>query len=144
MNIKTFRGTLADNQVQLIRLSTNNGKQGYKVHKIDLMAYTPHVNDQESVVQIFTVPVDTASATVEFENPTLLAAATITNETDSRYYQPSVEVIFDTMKFNQDIYITHVDTHSGGKCNYMLQLELVNLSTDEATVATLKDMRGRE
>ena len=144
MITKTFRGTLADDEVERIRLGTIRGEIGYRIIKLNLMAYTPHVNDQESVVQIFTRPQTTASATVAFTNPTLVGAATLTNETDSRYYQPSVEVIFDTMNFNQDIYITHVDTHSGGSINYMIELEVMKLNLDESTVATLKDMRGRE
>ena len=46
------------------------------------------------------------------------------------------------MTFNQDIYITCYSTDN--KINYYIELEQVPLSKDEATVATLKDMRGRE
>ena len=55
MITKTFRGTLADDEVERIRLGTIRGEIGYRIIKLNLMAYTPHVNDQESVVQIFFV-----------------------------------------------------------------------------------------
>jgi hypothetical protein len=35
--IKSFRGKLADDQIETIRLSTNDGLTGYRIVKIQLM-----------------------------------------------------------------------------------------------------------
>ena len=53
-------------------------------------------------------------------------------------------VIFDNEIFNQDIYVTNYDAATGESMNYYIELEVLNLDLAEATVATLKDMRGRE
>jgi len=61
---------------------------------------------------------------------------------DNPIYTQHQQVIFDHVKFNQDIYITHTNTDGDAEMNYYLELEKVKLTLDEATVATLKDMRG--
>ena len=57
-------------------------------------------------------------------------------------YTFNTAVVFDNVKFNQDIYITHQDEAVGQSFNYYLELEQVKLDLNEATVATLKDMRA--
>ena len=52
--------------------------------------------------------------------------------------------MFDHVKVNQDIYISHHNADGTSSCNYYIELEQMKLNLDEATVATLKDMRGRE
>ena len=52
--------------------------------------------------------------------------------------------MFDNVTFNQDIYVTHTDTNSAIPINYYIELEQRKIDLNEATVATLKDMRGRE
>ena len=52
-------------------------------------------------------------------------------------------VLFDNKKFNQDIFVTHKNLHGDASpCNYYVELEQFKLSVDEASVATLRDMRG--
>jgi len=51
-------------------------------------------------------------------------------------------IIFDNVTFNQDIFITAIDIGAAAECNYYLELEQFTLDLSEATVATLKDMRG--
>ena len=46
------------------------------------------------------------------------------------------------MTFNQDIFVTIDDSQNVAGANFYLELEQVKLSKDEATVATLKDMRA--
>ena len=141
--IKTFRGLLADNEIQTIRLSSNDGKTGYKIRKFEVMAYQPGALIQESVVQLYTQLPAAASATIDFNNPLLLAAA-IWQGHDGSNYQFTKQTVFDNVKFNQDIFITHVEVDGTAPVNFYLELEQFRLNTDEATVATLKDMRGRE
>ena len=142
MSIKSFRGQLADSEIERIRLSTNQGLIGYKIVKFQIMAQDPN-EDLENSIKIFTVAQTSASVAVNFNDPTLLAATMIWSNTSQVYVHES-NIIFDSMVFNQDIYITNFDTAGSGSINYYLELEQVKLDLNEATVATLKDMRGSE
>jgi hypothetical protein len=148
MKLKTFRARLSPGDVQTIRLSTNDGLTGYKINKFEVMQQTPGVGDVELVFQVFTSKLDetgsirTASATVDFNDPTLVGVA-VHRQDPNNNSTADRTVIFDTMKFNQDIYITLADAMTAVvDGNYYLELEQVKLSKDEATVATLKDMRA--
>ena len=144
----TFRGLLADGEAQLIRLSTNNGLTGYKIVKFELMPAAPGTADAEHIAKIFTKKqLDlagdpaTVTGTLDFTNPTLVAAALTGNSTNITQ-NISQSIIFDNITFNQDIEVTHSDVSGSNSVNYLLELEQVKLSKDEATVATLKDMRA--
>ena len=139
--IKSFRGQLADQEQLTIRLSTNDGLTGYKINKFQIFPVTPGAVAQQSVVQLFSKVAATASGTVDFDNPLLLAAAYYQDDANPSY-PASLVVVFDNVTFNQDIFITHLDDAVGEPCNYYLELEQVRLDLSEATVATLKDMRG--
>ena len=142
MKIKSFRGQLDQDETRTIRLSTNKGQIGYKIKKFEVMGYDPIATDQESVLKLFSIKPSSATQYIDFENPTLLGAAFYENEDSGSYLGGSV-VVFDNVTINQDIFITHKSSVSVG-VNYHIELEQVKLSVDEAAVATLKDMRGRE
>ena len=144
---KTFKGLIADNDKKRIRLSTNDGLTGYKIVKFEAFANTPGTTvNAEHVLQAFSV--DTAvSGTVNFNNPTLLAANYLPIKTSE--FSHIENVVIDNKIINQDIFITHRDIGNatpgaGQPVNYYIELEQVKLDLNEATVATLKDMRGRE
>ena len=91
--------------------------------------------------KVGTVP--TTLATVDFRNPLLLAANVyISGNASAEVYNQ--QLIFDSVKVNQDIYVTHTENDGTSAINYYVELEQVPLDLNEATVATLKDMRGRE
>ena len=140
---KSFKGRIANAGTETIRLSTNNGLIGYKIIKFQLMPVTPHNTPYENIVQVFTIKPDSASSTMDFTNPTLLAAGYTTGSSSTSNSEDML-TIFDAMKFNQDIFITNSAPDTATEINYYLELEQVKLSVDEAAVATLKDMRGRE
>jgi hypothetical protein len=143
--IKTFRGKLADTEVRTIRLSTNNGLTGYKIKKFQLIGVDANTA-YEGIVQVHSVdPGATAPDAINFEDPTILAAGIIqmtVNNQDSAFDT----VVFDDKVINQDIFVSHDEKSAGADAavNYYLELEQVKLDLNEATVATLKDMRGRE
>jgi len=139
--IKTFRGLLADGEVEQIRLGTNDGMTGYSIKKFQLM-FTDAATSIKSVVQLYTVPQTAAIDTINFDNPTLLGVALLSAKADHTAYPEDMTVVFDSVTFNQDIYITHVEVAGVASVNYYLELEQVKLDLNEATVATLKDMRG--
>ena len=145
MPIKTFRGLIADGGQDTILLHTNTGSTGYRIVKFVLFPKQPgHTVNYESVVQIFTVPrtsVPSSGATVDFSDQELLAAAYYQDNNNDSYVS-ALDVIFDKVTFNQDIYVTHTDNASGGFINYYIELEQVKLDLGENTVATLKDIRN--
>jgi hypothetical protein len=144
MNTKSFRGLIASDEKRKIKLSTNQGLIGYRIVKFQVMHNEPGELGGEHTLKVFTAEPPAINNTINFNDPTLLAAAYYQGRDGP--YLASLDVVFETTKFNQDIWITHLDTLAspGTAANYYLELELVKLNLDEATVATLKDMRGRE
>tara|TARA_R100000664_G_scaffold10460_1_gene17272 strand:- start:128 stop:559 length:432 start_codon:yes stop_codon:yes gene_type:complete len=143
MKIKTFRGKLKDGQVERIRLSTNQGLKGYRIVKFQIMADRPGLDSYELVARLTTQYQD-ATGAINFDDPLLLGVAYLAGAANSINYPTSGGVIFDHVKFNQDIYIGALDVNGSEHTNYYVELEQVTLDVNEATVATLKDMRGRE
>ena len=140
--IKSFRGKLDVGGQDRIRLSTKQGLIGYRVVKFQLMDENPMGTDIEGVAKVFKTKQTTVDQFVDFTDPNMLAAGFYENATNIAYFGGQ-NVIFDTVKFNQDIFITYHGT-TATVMNYYIELEQMKLDLNEATVATLKDMRGRE
>ena len=140
--IKSFRNKLEAGDQDTIRLSTNQGLVGYRIVKLQLISDDPGGIDVEGVVKVFQHKQTSITNTIDFTDPTLLAAAFYENDNHNSYYGGET-IIFDQTKINQDIYVTY-QGYAGTTMNYYIELEKVKLDTHEATVATLKDMRGRE
>lgn len=142
--MKTFKGKLADGEIARIRLGTNDGKTGYMIRKFQALPETPGSASSNHVLQIFANEPSTTSGTVDMDNPQLLAVSWMRDNIDANYAGAISTIIVDNKKINQDIFLTHVETVSTEECNYYIELEMMKLDLNEATVATLKDMRGRE
>ena len=140
--IKTFRGKLADDGQDTIHLHTTDGSTGYKIVKLQIMGEQPAGANQESIVKIYKVEQSSFTATVDFSDNTLLAVAYLEAAADAKTESQAQIVIFDNEIFNQDIYISHVDSETGEPCNYYIELEQRKLDLNENTVATLKDIRN--
>jgi len=144
--IKTFRGLIADGAQDTIVLHTNDGSTGYRIVKFQAFANFPGTQDTEGTLQIWKVAqttVSTTTATVDFSNQTLLGALYYAEDKSATYNVTNpLSVVFDREIFNQDIYITFVETVGTQKMNYYLELEQVKLDLSENTVATLKDIRN--
>jgi hypothetical protein len=139
--IKTFRGLLADGQQERIRLEHRDGKTGYRIKKLDIMGSEPGVKDYESVVKVFSVKQTLITATVDFSEQTLLAAATYQGNQSMHFYPTIQLTVFDRVTFNQDIFITHQDLQNN-EMNYYLELEQISLDDVEATAVILKNFRN--
>ena len=142
--IKTFRGKMSTGDTQRIRLSTNNGLTGYRIVKFNVMPTKFWNGDYESTFIISKNPLPGTNDTVDFTDPNVIAASIWSSRGAAETYTEDLTVIMDNMTFNQDIYISYYDTKTNDGQNYMVELEQVKLDLSEATVATLKDMRGRE
>ena len=104
MPIKSFRGRIADGEVQSINLHTNNGMTGYKITKFQLLPIDSNETVEQSV-KIYSIPQTTATEDINFADNTLLAAGIVHANADRDFVSPDT-VIFDNMVFNQDIFIT--------------------------------------
>ena len=141
MPIKSFRGLIADDSIETIPLSTNDGSTGYRIKKFETIYQNPAGLSAEGVMKIYTVPQTATDGTIDFSDQTLIGAAFIENNNSATYFVGKT-IVFDNITFNQDIYITFEDNGASHSCNYYIELEQVKLSLDENTVATLKDIRN--
>ena len=82
-------------------------------------------------------------ALVDFDDPTLIAAVFYQDRANAS--SNTETIIIDNQIFNQDCFVTLADADGNTLAgNYYLELEQVKLSENEATVATLKDLRASE
>jgi len=140
--IVSFRGNIINGGLDTVPLSTNNGAIGYRIKSLRVIGSDPINNEDEGVIKIFSVPQTTATSTVNFSDQTLLAVGVWTSRSTSRSYPLNENVYFDNVTFNQDIYITCVESATGNALNYYIELEQMPLDLNENTVATLKDIRN--
>ena len=138
--IKTFRGLLADDGQDRIRLSTKKGKIGYKIINFQIMGQEPGEGAMEHTMKIFKIKQTSVTNTIDFSDGNLLGMAYLQDDAGA-HYPASVQVIFEQEIFNQDIYITHVDTNAALPCSYYLELETMSLTDNAASVSTLRDIR---
>jgi len=140
--IKTFRANLADGEQDTIRLSTNNGLTGYRLNKLEIIG--PDANQTlEGVIKIYTRAPAAVNDDIDFDDQSLIAAA-IWKSTTSANNISGVQVVMEHTIVNQDLFVVYSIGAGTGNMNYYLELEQVKLDLSEATVATLKDMRGTE
>jgi hypothetical protein len=138
--MKSFKGKLADGEQEEISLSTNNGLTGYEITKFQVMPTDANI-DVESVVKIYSVQETTVTDQIDFSESTLLAASII--RAGSGVAQPlTVTTIFDNIKFNQDVFVTLKNSSYTAEINYYIEMKQSDLSLDEQTVATLKNIRN--
>jgi len=133
---------LAADSQETIPLHTNNGKTGYRIVKFLGISNTPGDGNTEAILKIYKIPQSTVTATVDFSDPTLVGVNYTAQNASTQITSESI--IFDNEIFNQDIYIQHYSRTGGVSANYYIELEQMDLALDEATVATLKDIRNND
>ena len=142
--IKTFRGLLADDGQDRIRLSTMRGKVGYRIGKLELIYYDPTGDTAETVVCIWKTEQSTLTDKIDFTDSDLLAGSFMEANSTDGYYPIEQIIIFDREVFNQDIYITNKPGQSASNgVNYYLELEVMPLDDTIAEYTTIKDLRTR-
>ena len=142
MPIKSFRGLIADGTQDSIILHTNDGSTGYRIKKFQVIQNTPGTGQSvEACMKIYKVQQTTIDNVVDFSDQTLLGVAYY-QDNNGTAENSTLDVIFDGEIFNQDIFITHVDSDGAVPMNYYLELEQIKLDLNENTVATLRDLRN--
>ena len=140
--IISYRGLIADGEQQQIALQTNNGLKGYRIVKLDVITENPGTTAYEHIIKIYKTEQSAVTADINFSDNRLLGCAFTKGDELTYRSAGTTQIVFDNEKFNQDIFITHVDTKDALACNYYIELEQMDLSLDEQTVATLKDIRN--
>ena len=143
--IKSFRGKLTSDSSttdqDTIRLSTNKGQVGYRIVKFQVMPISES-DDVGAVIKVYKYKQTAVDADIDFADETMIAAALYRQDSGNQYNFAEA-VIFDHVKFNQDIYVNITDaTGSTIRGNYYIELEQMSLDLNEQTVATLKDIRN--
>ena len=140
MVVKTFRGVLADEGQDRIRLSTIKGKVGYRLISLKTIPILPGTAQVESIIKIYKTYQSTVDASVDFTDSDLMAV-NYTTMLDSPNTQGNTIIIVDTEVVNQDIYVTAFDADGTFSMSYVIELEVVPLDDAVAEYTTLKDMR---
>jgi len=140
MVVKSYRGLLEDGGQDKIRLTTTDGRMGYKIIKFQVMTAAPVGAASEHVVKIFNEKQAVVSAAVDFSDPVLLAVNVWTNAVGYGF-EGTMGVIFDGHIFNQDIYITQSEETGNAAANYYIELEQLKLTAIQAEVLIVKDLR---
>ena len=124
-----------------IKLSTINGKTGYKIKKFQILSQQPGQSNVEFIAKITkTDQTGNITNTVDFTDNDLLAVAYYQDEGNAA--RQNETIIFDNQKFNQDIFVNITDGASATtRCNYYIELETMPLSDLEATYLTLQNIR---
>lgn len=129
-----------------ITLHTNTGSTGYRVKKFQAMQKSPGALNCEGLIIIWKIPPTTAqiaATTIDLSDNTILGVCFYSAKAAADTNPEDLTIIFDNEVFNQDIYLTYRDISTvNDSMNYYIELEQVNLSLDENTVATLKDIRN--
>jgi len=141
MPIKTFSGMIASGGEVELRLGTSNGLTGYKIKKFEVIGVDGN-QVYENVTMMYRTKQGTPPTQIKFNDSQLIGAC-LYQDSSTNGILNSFHVVFDNVTLNQDIFIYHYESASStAGMNYYIELEQVKLSTDEAAVATLKDMRG--
>jgi len=141
--ILSYKGLLASGTQDTILLSTKKGEIGYIIRNFRAMGSDPLTKEEEAVLKIYSDVQSASTATIDFSDTTLLAAAVWTSRAAARSYPLNEVVIFDNKIINQDIYVTCLELAGPGSAvNYYLELEVIKLDESQAMVATLKDIRN--
>lgn len=89
MVVKSYRGLLPDSDQVKIRLTSSDGRTGYRITKFQLMFYDA-VTSIKSVVQVWkseqAVVSDATTGVVNFDDQDLLAAAMLSGKADQTAY----------------------------------------------------------
>jgi len=144
MVVKSYRGLLADGGQDKIRLTSTDGRTGYKIIKFRVMNPQAGASayEMESTVKIYKTEQTIVDAMVDFSEGVLLGAAQLGTHGSFGTYPQSTIIIFDSEIFNQDIFVTHKNLHSDAlECNYYIELEQIKLSSAQAEVLIVKDLR---
>jgi len=129
--IHSFRGLLVDGGQDKIRIQGAVGDIAWRIIKFEIFPNLPGTGTNESTCMIWREPQDSVSvstATVDFSNDELLAAAFLSLNAGAPSNPMNIITVFDNALFSRNIHITHTTTDGSVACNYYIELEEVKVS----------------
>jgi len=135
--VHSFRGLLGDGGQDEINLERQNVNLAYRIVKFQIIPETPATDINESTVKIYREEQSSATATINFTETDLLGAAFYKGTSVPSQPVSPTTIIFDTVLFSRNIWVTHEDSESAGvNVNYYIELEEVPVAA--ATLMQLK------
>lgn len=140
--IISFRGQVAIGIEEKLKLSTLDGKTGYKIIKFQIIPFRPGVTSVELISKIYNKSqTGNETSTVDFTEGDLLAA-NYYQDNNADAYPSASDVIFDNSVTNQDIFVyVMCALGSTQPANYYIELEAFPINDVEATQLTLQSVR---
>ena len=136
--VHSFRGLLSDGGEDEINLERQNVNLAYRIVKFEIFPNLPGTQSTESTIMVWKesqTSISTSTATVDFSNPDLLAAA-FYGKPSTVDDAGSLIVSFDNELFSRNIYVTHTETAGTQSCNYYIEIEEVPVGA--ATLMQIK------
>ena len=133
--VHSFRGLLNDGGQDEINLDRQDLNVAYRIVKFAIIPQLPGATFSESIVLVWREKQDSATNTINFSNPDLLAAAFVAADDQAHQFYGPTPIIFDNTLFSRNIYVTNQDLQ-GTKTNYYIELEEVPVNS--ATLMQLK------
>jgi len=126
--VHSFRGVLADDKQEKIRIQGSVGAVAWRIIKLELLPVAPGVNDYESIIKVYREEQGSVTGTIDFTEDELLAAAYLEGN-KANNVSDFLNVIFDNALFSRNIYVTHAEVSDdpGVSCNYYIELEEVKV-----------------
>jgi len=127
--VHSFRGLLGDGGQDEINLERSNLNLAYRIVKYEVMGPDANTNIEASIM-VWREEQSSVSTAINFSDPDLLAAASITHSS-STIYPAKLIVIFDNTLFSRNIYVTNKGSDYTASINYYIEIEEVpvNAST---------------
>jgi len=138
--IKIFRGKIPDGGQERISLRTRQGKIGYRIVKFQLLGVDSN-SSYENVTKIYNQEQSSVDSTIDFTDPTVLAAGIYQQNSVGQTYPLDSIIIFDNKIVNQDVYVTCKNAEGNEDINFYIELEVIPLTDMAAEYTTLKDLR---
>jgi len=126
--VHSFRGQLADETQEKIRIQGSVGAIAWRITKFEIMPTLTGAINAELVAKIFREEQSSVTGDINFTNDELLGTAYFKiNQTDVGTHGGPV-VIFDNALFVRNIFVTAIDTNASNVTNYYIELEEVKVS----------------
>ena len=141
----SFRGLLADGDQEKIRIQGSVGAIAWRITKFQVVSETAATTVNESTVKIYREEQSSVTATINFTEDELLAAAFYRGTAvPSQPISPTI-IIFDNALFVRNIWVTHEDSEASGiNMNYYIELEEVKVSAAGMAQLAVAAARRRE
>ena len=124
--VHSFRGLLADEGQDEIRLERQNANVAYRIIRFDIIDNDPGAVDIKAIVKVYREEQTSITGTIDFTETDLLAASYYISGGILDTY--GTTTIFDNVLFSRNIFVTAFDKEGSSSTNYYIELEEVPVS----------------